>query len=124
MTMNRGWISGEDPYNGLPEHKRSAYGLWKHPVAFELYDLKNDRWEWNNLAEMPEYQDVLSRLRGELDKWQTETGDELRHPEKLRMLQREVQSTFIDGEYIHLRNRHDFEWQYVEYLNPFNKEFN
>lgn len=118
MTMNRSWKSGEDPYNGLPEHKRRAYDQWKHPVEFELYDLKNDRWEWNNLAEMPEYQDVLSRLRGELAKWQVETGDELRHPEKLRMLKREVQSTFVDGEYIHLRNRHDFEWQYVDYLNP------
>ena len=118
MTMNRGWKAGEDPYEGLPEHKRRAYEQWKHPVSYELYDLKNDRWEWNNLAEMPEYQDVFSRLRDELEKWQTESGDELRHRDKLMRLEQEVRSTFIDGEYIHLRNRPDFEWQYVEYLRP------
>jgi len=80
MTMNKAWKTGEDPYDGLPKHKLSAYDQWKHPVVNELYDLNNDQ--------------------------------------KLIKLDREVQRTFIDGEFVHLRNRPDFEWQYLKYLRP------
>lgn len=112
------WWSGEDPLKDYNTRKRKAYELWKNPPRFELYDLKKDRWEWNNLAGMPEYDEVQNRLLNKLREWQKKTGDELRHPAKLEKLKREVASTFINGEYIHLRYRPEFTWQYTDYLRP------
>lgn len=117
LPKNR-WWSGQDPFKDLNARKRKAYGLWKNPPQFELYNLKKDRWEWNNLAGLPEYEEVQNRLLNKLREWQKKTGDELRHPAKLEKLKREVASTFIDGEYIHLRNRPEFTWQYTDYLRP------
>jgi len=41
----------------------------------ELYDLENDPYELNNLAENPEYQDKLQELRQKLVEWQEKYGD-------------------------------------------------
>lgn len=41
----------------------------------ELYDLENDPYELNNLAENPEYQDKLTELRQKLVEWQEKYGD-------------------------------------------------
>ncbi len=43
--------------------------------AEELYDAEADPWELNNLAENPEYADVLIRMRAALDLKMKETGD-------------------------------------------------
>ena len=44
----------------------------------ELYDLRVDPWEINNLAtsEQPEHQAALKSLRAALEKWIVETGDQ------------------------------------------------
>lgn len=47
----------------------------------ELYDLKADPWELNNLAGDPAYAAKLAELRGRLDRWQEETNDHGRTPE-------------------------------------------
>jgi len=47
----------------------------------ELYDLPNDRYELNNLAGDLEHQATLEKLRGILDKWTEETGDQGEIPE-------------------------------------------
>ena len=41
----------------------------------ELYDVKADPYEINNLAERAEYKDTLIRLRSLLDEWIADTGD-------------------------------------------------
>ena len=43
--------------------------------AEELYDLKKDFWQINNVAGMAEYAAAKKRLRAELDKWMRETKD-------------------------------------------------
>jgi N-sulfoglucosamine sulfohydrolase len=53
----------------------AAYIWMKTKPIEELYDLHNDRWEVNNLAESPEYRDKLLELRGALAQWQLEVGD-------------------------------------------------
>lgn len=61
--------------------------LAKQKPAEELYDLKNDPFELNNLAENPEYKLVLRKMRSKMDKWQRENDDKGladrndRHPE-------------------------------------------
>ena len=41
----------------------------------QLFDLENDPWENNNLAELPEHADRIKLLATELNRWQTETDD-------------------------------------------------
>lgn len=41
----------------------------------ELYDVENDPWEVNNLANDPLYADVLKRMSGALDQWRKDTKD-------------------------------------------------
>ena len=47
----------------------------------ELYDLQNDPYEIHNLAGNPEYHEILVELRGKLDAWIEETGDQGEIPE-------------------------------------------
>jgi len=47
----------------------------------ELYDLHSDPYELNNLADDPKHQETLKKLRGILDKWIEDTGDQGGIPE-------------------------------------------
>jgi arylsulfatase A-like enzyme len=60
----------DDP--GIAPHFRLA--TEKRP-AEELYDLKRDPDQVDNVAGRPSYRDALRRLRAELDAWLRETGD-------------------------------------------------
>jgi len=61
------------------------YGLALNPIQLlfmapekpseELYDLETDPYEVRNLADSPEHQSVLARMRQALETWQKETGD-------------------------------------------------
>ncbi|MFH1716118.1 MAG: sulfatase [Planctomycetota bacterium] len=48
----------------------------------ELYDLRNDPYEVNNLAASPEHQQTLKEMRDILDKWIKDTGDKGQFPEE------------------------------------------
>lgn len=52
-----------------------AFDRIESPPRWELYDLKNDPWEWNNLADDPAMVDVLERLRTRMRQWQRRTND-------------------------------------------------
>lgn len=49
----------------------------KRKAKEELYDIKKDPWETDNLAGRDEYRKVLNRLRNELDKWIEEVRDQV-----------------------------------------------
>ncbi len=59
-----------------------AQALFMAPTkpAEELYDLKNDPHELNNLAQSPDHQKTKRELRGALEKWMKECDD---RPEKM-----------------------------------------
>ena len=76
-----------------PEQVQAAYGLMKQPPRYELYDLKEDPYEFKNLAQDPAQAKTLGRLRSELTSWQKRTGDALLDPvmaQKLFSLIREA----------------------------------
>jgi len=52
----------------------------QRPVE-ELYDLQNDPYEINNLADDPQYRDKLTEMRNALKTWIIETGDKGEIPE-------------------------------------------
>ena len=41
----------------------------------ELYDLKKDPWELNNLADDPNHSKTLQEMRKNLNRWIRDTGD-------------------------------------------------
>lgn len=43
--------------------------------AVELYDVTKDRYEWENLADNPEYVATVKQLRAKLDAWMASQGD-------------------------------------------------
>jgi arylsulfatase A-like enzyme len=53
--------------------------------AEELYDLTEDRFETNNLADNPQYRSTLEDMRNRLTTWEETTGDQGRSPEPLAM---------------------------------------
>ncbi len=53
----------------------------------ELYDLRADPFEINNLADNPDHREALLRLRGELDAWIEVSDDQGRFPEPPEVLQ-------------------------------------
>ncbi len=92
---------------------RRAYDTWKSPPPVELYDLKDDPYEWNNLADQPRYAEVRKRLTRAMDDWRGRTGDPSTDPTKLRMLIEEMDGVTRDK--INYRNKKDFRWDYPEY---------
>ena len=81
-----------------PEPVRSAYERMERPPEYELYDLEADPYEFVNLAENGEYQKVLLRLIRELEKWQTDTKDPIRHPKNVKQLGAEISNSFENGQ--------------------------
>lgn len=56
----------------------------------ELYDLKNDPFEINNLASNKKHNRTLLELRGKLDQWMDETNDQGRQPESKEMFESDM----------------------------------
>ena len=54
---------------------RKTYDEFVNPPEFQLYDRQSDPDEHNNLANNPEYAEVLERLKKELMQWRKETND-------------------------------------------------
>ncbi|UCG46931.1 MAG: hypothetical protein JSU94_15705 [Phycisphaerales bacterium] len=48
---------------------------YQHRPGEELYYVVNDPYEWNNLADRPEYAEVKAQLRRQLLKWMEQMGD-------------------------------------------------
>ena len=75
QLLNRLWEAGE-----LDEHPAAWFKTPKPKE--ELYDLEQDPYELNNLADQTALQDTLIFLRNRLDEWIVETGDLGAYPEK------------------------------------------
>lgn len=48
---------------------------YQHRPEFELFDCDADPLEMNNLAEHPQYAEIVTRLKAELDRWMESQGD-------------------------------------------------
>jgi arylsulfatase A-like enzyme len=62
----------------------------------ELYDLKNDPWELNNLADDPKHSKTLQEMRKNLNQWIGETGDHGQNVESMKMYDSDMQ-LYLDG---------------------------
>ncbi len=67
-------VSWEQAYlNGECNKTQSIF--WNPKPVEELYDTENDPWEVNNLAENPDYKEILERMRAANKDWVTRIYD-------------------------------------------------
>lgn len=79
--LNRPWRE----YNNVPfmlalpdvtdEVFKEVFTRAMRPPQYELYDLQEDFWEFNNLAEDPAHRRTLERMKANLERWRTENED-------------------------------------------------
>lgn len=90
-----------------PETIQKAYRDWLQPAKVQLYDLEKDPYEFNDLSADVRYTTIKNRLVNVLLRWQKETDDPLRFPDKLGKLTQEQDT---------MRVSKNMQWQYPEYL--------
>ena len=71
-TMGHGY--GDDAWGRAVRYRNWKYIDTREDIE-ELYDLENDVFELHNLAQNPEYAEILEDMRNRLAKWQKETKD-------------------------------------------------
>ena len=99
------------------ERIRQAYERWRKPPEWELYDLQEDPWEFENLADKPELETVLVYMKEALSAWRRDTNDPFLSAEKIRKYTFEMDSInnlYPDHSY---RKVEGFKWDYLDYLN-------
>lgn len=97
-----------------PEIIKKAYETWLTGPLYELYDLIDDPYEFDNLAYNAEFKDVFERLKKELFLWQEETNDPFADPIRYIKYQNEVDSVMKNNP--GYRRDPEFEWKYPEYF--------
>ena len=90
---------------------QQAYATWLNPPEWQLYDLQQDPWEWHNLADNPDYDEVLGGLQDQLRKWQIDTDDQIVDRKKLTRLLEENDAVAATG-----RRWPADGWNYLKYF--------
>jgi hypothetical protein len=91
-----------------PDSIQEVYNLWLASPKIQLFDLKNDPWEFHDLAADANYAEVKERLMEAMYHWQETTNDPLRVPENLQQLTQEHDTVYSYG--------FKDDWQYPQYL--------
>lgn len=104
----------QDELKTLPPEIRHAYETWLNPPEYQLYDLKNDEWEFGDLAGKPQVAEVETRLKDALAQWMEETADWAAEPAKIEMLTDEHEAVRKSGN----GKAPQGGWKYLEYLAP------
>lgn len=81
-----------------PEQVRTAYLNMERPPAYELYDLKEDPYEFINLANDPAHTETQKRLQQALQDWRQQTQDPLLNQQNVLRLKAEVDACMVDGQ--------------------------
>lgn len=98
FTLNRFYEDLIAMIDQAPDPIRSAYRNMERPPIFELYDLKEDPHEFNNLADDPNYGEIRTDLEKRLDAWRHETRDPMLKYTNLLRLKEEVDACFVEGQ--------------------------
>jgi N-sulfoglucosamine sulfohydrolase len=93
----------------------AAYRLMRQPPEYELYDLREDPFEFRNLSGDDLHREILEDLKRELAEWRRATDDPLLNPEILDRLRAEIEAPFEEGGPEKTANR---KWHYPDYFFP------
>lgn len=102
----------EEEIAELPAGVQKVYELWINPTEYQIYDLKKDEWEFENLAGNPEYAKEEKRLKAALKQWMKDTNDWAADPAKLKMLTEENDAVKKSGKGKSPKGG----WKYLEFL--------
>ena len=91
----------------------AGYRSMKHAPEFELYDLENDPYEFENLSRNKDHQVTLERLKKQLFAWQEKTNDPLRHTDVVQQWIDEITTAIGDG---NPKKKSDWKWRYSDYF--------
>ena len=108
------YAPNQQEIDASPPAVQASYLRWRNPPPVELYDLANDPWEFENLANADNMTEVKQLLLKELNDFRVRHGDPLLDPEKLSRLAAEhdhVHKDLPDGRYG--AGQH---WRYLKYL--------
>jgi len=97
--------------------KQKAYKILIDPPEWELYDLGNDPWEFDNLAEDSSYDNILKQMQDAMMEWRQQTNDPFLDKDKLERFTHEMDSINLLYPNYSYRKVENFKWQYPEYLN-------
>lgn len=103
-------IAGSPTFSELesaPAQIKKMYKDWLHPAKAQLYDLEKDPWEFNDLSANPKYDAIKQRLLSQIFKWQKDTDDPLRFPDRLKKFTQENDTIKVSA---------NMQWQYPHYL--------
>lgn len=93
---------------------RRAYEINRISPKYELYDLKDDPHEFNNLAGIAAHTEMLEKLKEVLQQWRNKTRDPLLNPKNLKRLKDEVYSRWKTDDFESYKRREG--WEYTDYL--------
>lgn len=105
--------SSEEEIKSGDKQVQAAYRIWKNPPEYELYDLKADPHEFNNLSDDPAYNTVKKELINALKAWEKETRNPFADKEMLSKLTAEVDA--VVKTYPNTRDK-NIVWGYVNYF--------
>lgn len=101
---------------------QKAYATWHHPTEFELYDLKKDPYEFNNLSLDSNYRSVKEKLIEELKKWRIKTNDPLLDKDILKRFTAEVDHVVKTHPKMDDAKDTTFTWDYPDYFLQYIKD--
>ena len=96
FTMNR-FFAGLQDVVEKSETIAPTYSLIRRPPEFELYDLKNDPYEFRNLAGDEGYREQFGQLKTKLAEWRKATDDPFLDPKNITRLQAEITASVRNG---------------------------
>jgi N-sulfoglucosamine sulfohydrolase len=114
-TMKSHYARAADGLGLDKSRAAAAYRLMWQPPEFELYDLEQDPFEFNNLSNDDAHQLAFEHLKHQLTAWRRATRDPLLDPHILAKLQAEIEAPYAaDGPAKSALRA----WQYTTYFFP------
>ncbi|WP_344980212.1 sulfatase-like hydrolase/transferase [Compostibacter hankyongensis] len=101
---------------------REAYKTWQHPPEFELYDLENDPYEFNNLSDNPGYTAVKNKLIQALNNWDKKTCNPFSDKDMLTRFTAEVDSVIKTHPAMDDAKDKTLVWHYTDYFSRYIRE--
>lgn len=110
--FNAHFIAGcnQEEIDAAPAEVRKAYAEYQTPPKYELYDLQSDPGEWVNLAENPEYKEVLDKMLVLYREWQEAVDDPFAEPGNIKFWLEEQEM----GRKTNYRGKKGFRWGYLD----------
>ena len=105
-----------DDVKNASKQVQDIFNRFRHPPHVELYDLKNDPYEVQNLGTKKRFNKIKNKLLAQLKNWQVKTEDPLLESEKLKLLSEEHDRLTSQSDNVWIVRDLNYKWKYPNYL--------